>query len=68
MTTLDPDAQRQAMELLAGKAGSIVALEPSTGRVRVAASTPGFDPNSVQDPATLTALNQDEGDKPLITR
>ncbi len=68
VTTLDPDAQRQAMELLAGNAGSIVALEPSTGRVRVAASTPGFDPNSVQDPATLRALNLDEGDKPLINR
>jgi len=68
VTTLDPAAQRQAMELLAGNAGSIVALEPSTGRVRVAASTPGFDPNSVQDPATLRALNLDEGDKPLINR
>ena len=68
VTTLDPDAQRQAMELLAGNAGSIVALEPATGRVRVAASTPGFDPNSVQDPEVLEALNLDEGDKPLINR
>jgi peptidoglycan glycosyltransferase len=68
VTTLDPDAQRLAMDLLAGKAGSIVALEPATGRVRVAASTPGFDPNTVQDPATLRALNLDEQDKPLINR
>jgi penicillin-binding protein A len=68
VTTLDPAAQRQAMELLAGKAGSIVALEPSTGRVRVAASTPSYDPNTVRDPAILQALNQDEGDKPLINR
>jgi penicillin-binding protein A len=68
VTTLDPDAQRQAMSLLAGKAGSIVALEPSTGRVRVMASTPGYDPNTVQDPSVLRALNLDEGDKPLINR
>jgi penicillin-binding protein A len=68
VTTLDLDAQRQAMELLAGKAGSIVALEPATGRVRVAASTPSYDPNSVRDPAVLDALNRDEGDKPLINR
>jgi peptidoglycan glycosyltransferase len=68
VTTLDPEAQRQAMGLLAGKAGSIVALEPATGRVRVMASAPAFDPSSVQDPATLRALNLDEGDKPLINR
>ncbi len=68
VTTLDPAAQQQAMDLLAGYKGSIVALEPSTGRVRVAASTPGFDPNTVQDPATLKALNTDEGEKPMINR
>jgi penicillin-binding protein A len=68
VTTLDPEAQALAMSLLAGNAGSIVALEPSTGRVRVAASTPGFDPNGVRDPSVLRALNLDEGDKPLINR
>jgi peptidoglycan glycosyltransferase len=68
VTTLDSTAQRLAMSLLAGKAGSIVALEPATGRVRVMASTPGLDPNTVQDPATLRALNRDEGDKPVINR
>ncbi len=68
VTTLDPAAQRQAMELLAGKPGSIVALEPATGRVRVAASAPSYDPNSVRNPAILAALNRDEGDKPLINR
>lgn len=57
VTTLDPAAQRQAMELLAGNKGSIVALEPSTGRVRVMASTPGYDPNTVDDQAVFDALN-----------
>jgi peptidoglycan glycosyltransferase len=58
VTTLDPAAQQQAMELLAGKSGSIVALEPATGRVRVMASTPGYDPNTVDDPAVFSELNR----------
>jgi peptidoglycan glycosyltransferase len=57
VTTLDPAAQQQAMDLLAGQSGSIVALEPSTGRVRVMASTPGYDPNTVDDQAVFKALN-----------
>lgn len=57
VTTLDPAAQQQAMDLLAGNSGSIVALEPSTGRVRVMASTPGYDPNTVDDPTVFKALN-----------
>jgi peptidoglycan glycosyltransferase len=69
VTTLDPAAQQQAMDLLAGNKGSIVALEPSTGRVRVAASTPGFDPNTVRDPEVLNALNApDNTERQLINR
>jgi peptidoglycan glycosyltransferase len=58
VTTLDPAAQQQAMDLLAGNSGSIVALEPSTGRVRVMASTPGYDPNTVDDQAVFEELNR----------
>ena len=43
--TIDVRAQEKAMEVLAGTCGSIVALEPDTGRVLVMASTPSFDPN-----------------------
>jgi penicillin-binding protein A len=48
-TTLDPAAQRLATDLLAGQNGSVVALEPDTGRVRVMASVPQFDPNAVPE-------------------
>jgi penicillin-binding protein A len=68
VTTLDPAAQSQAMSLLAGNAGSIVALEPSTGRVRVMASTPGYDPNSVDDPAVYEQLSTDDEGTPLFNR
>jgi peptidoglycan glycosyltransferase len=47
VTTLDPAGQRAAIAALAGQAGSIVALEPSTGRVRVMVSIPDYDPNQV---------------------
>jgi penicillin-binding protein A len=47
VTTLDPAAQREALSALAGRAGSIVAMEPSSGRIRVMASVPGFDPNQI---------------------
>jgi peptidoglycan glycosyltransferase len=46
-TTLDVKGQRTALQALAGRRGSVVVLEPSTGRVRVMASVPGFDPNRI---------------------
>jgi peptidoglycan glycosyltransferase len=48
-TTLDPAAQRTALSGLAGQPGSVVAIEPQTGFVRVMASVPGYDLNSVPD-------------------
>ncbi|NLT05289.1 MAG: penicillin-binding protein 2 [Solirubrobacterales bacterium] len=69
VTALDPDAQRQAMELLGDRKGSIVALEPATGWVRVAASTPGYDPNTVDEPDVFEALNApDNTERQLINR
>lgn len=68
VTTLDPAGQREAMSLLAGNAGSIVALEPSTGRVRVMASTPSYDPNTVDDQAVYEELSTDDEGTPLFNR
>jgi peptidoglycan glycosyltransferase len=48
VTTLDLDAQRAAVQGLAGKCGAAVALEPATGRVLALASAPSFDPNLVE--------------------
>ncbi len=66
-TTLDLDAQRVALEQLGGRKGSVVALEPSTGRVRVMASVPGFDANDVRDPAVYRRLNKAK-DSPMFNR
>ena len=48
-TALDPELQEAARSALAGRRGSIVALEPETGRVRAMVSMPDFDPNSIPD-------------------
>ena len=48
VTTIDVRAQRVALQALAGKCGAAVALEPSTGRVLVMASTPSYDPNLIE--------------------
>ena len=45
ITTIDLDLQAYAEKLLAGKRGSVVAIEPSTGEVLVMASAPSYDPN-----------------------
>lgn len=44
-TTIDFELQAYAEKLLAGKRGSIVAIEPATGEVLVMASAPSYDPN-----------------------
>jgi peptidoglycan glycosyltransferase len=51
LTNLDPDAQRVAIEALQGRKGSVVAIEPATGKVRVMVSTPGYDPNKLDTKA-----------------
>src|SRR5580658_770421 len=42
---MDLRVQEVAEEALAGKRGSVVALDPKTGDIIALASTPGFDPN-----------------------
>jgi penicillin-binding protein A len=46
-TTLDPQGQKTAIQGLAGRRGAVIAMEPSTGRVRVMVSEPGYDPNRI---------------------
>ena len=49
VTTLDLDAQEVALEELGTRCGAVVVLDPRTGKVRVMASTPTFDPNLVEN-------------------
>jgi penicillin-binding protein A len=44
-TSLDPKAQRVALQGLAGRAGSVVALDPRTGAVKVMVALPDYNNN-----------------------
>jgi peptidoglycan glycosyltransferase len=44
-TTLNPKAQEQARTELAGRAGSVVAMDPRTGAIYVMYSNPSYDNN-----------------------
>ena len=67
ITNLDPAAQQIALDALGGRRGSVVAIEPATGKVRVMASTPGYDPNSLRDAQVFSRLNR-ENNSPLFNR
>ena len=69
ITNLDPRAQQVALDALGGRKGSVVAIEPSTGKVRVMTAFPTFDPNTVDDRGVMAALNDpDNDDAPLVFR
>ncbi|PSF15034.1 penicillin-binding protein 2 [Marinobacter shengliensis] len=67
---LDLRLQRKAYQLLEGRRGAIVAIEPETGGILALASVPGFDANkfvtgiSVEDYRNLST----DIDKPLFNR
>lgn len=69
--TIDPVAQQAAYKALGELQGSVVVLQPKTGRILAMVSKPGFDPNAlaVHDTAavnaTYAALLKAPGD-PLI--
>ncbi|MFF3466366.1 peptidoglycan D,D-transpeptidase FtsI family protein [Streptomyces sp. NPDC001984] len=71
VTTIDPAVQKAAYDALGGKKGGAVAIDPKTGRILAAVSTPSYDPSSLTDANTAGAawkrLNADS-DKPLTNR
>jgi peptidoglycan glycosyltransferase len=67
VTSLDPAAQRVALQQLAGRKGAVVALDPHSGAIKVMASEPGYDPNAVRRTSTFKALNRDPN-APLLNR
>ncbi|MEV4423502.1 penicillin-binding protein 2 [Patulibacter sp. NPDC049589] len=46
-TTLQPSVMKAAVQGLNGRAGSVVALEPSTGKVLAMVTVPSFDPDKL---------------------
>jgi penicillin-binding protein A len=66
-TALDVDAQRLAFELLGDNRGGVVAIEPETGRIRVMASKPSFDPDALRRRGAFEKLSAAQG-SPLLNR
>jgi penicillin-binding protein A len=64
-SSLDPAAQQAAVNGLAGRRGSVVAMVPSTGEIRAMVSIPQYDPNEI--PKRFAQLNKDES-APLFNR
>jgi penicillin-binding protein A len=56
-TTLDPKAQRVAQQQLGGRAGSVVAIDPRTGAIKVMYANPGYDDNNPPPRGPGTSFN-----------
>jgi penicillin-binding protein A len=67
VTNIDSEAQRVALtDLEEAGFGAVVAIEPSTGEVKVMASNAPYDPNRI--PYELSKLNENEIETPLLNR
>jgi len=67
---MDARVQKVAEDALAGKRGSVVALDPKTGDVIALVSAPGFDPNGFVRGLTVAEYNAlaNNIDIPLLNR
>jgi penicillin-binding protein A len=68
VTTLDPAAQRVAVQALGEHEGAVVALEPRSGAVTVMASSPSFNPNSAKSAGSYEKLARNSRGRPLVNR
>lgn len=71
--TIDPELQQTAYEVLQGRKGAVVALDPETGAILAMVSSPGFDPNELasHDPDAVIAAAERltaDPDEPLVNR
>jgi penicillin-binding protein A len=77
-TTINPQVQQAAWDAMEDGCngpckGSVVALEPSTGRILAMVSAPSYDPNllathDVEEQATTWQQLRDNRDNPLLNR
>ena len=68
--TVDLELQTAAENLLEGKVGAIVAMDPRNGEILALASSPSFDPNNFSTRISLETWNQlvNDPNRPLQNR
>jgi peptidoglycan glycosyltransferase len=71
--TLDPDVQKTAYDALGDNNGSVVAIDPKTGKILAMVSKQSYDPNDLAVHDTEQVVKRYEellahGDNPLINR
>ncbi len=66
--TIDRQLQQTAVELLKGKHGAIVVINPQNGEVLAMYSEPSYSLSEVNDEATWIRLEANERDRPLVSR
>lgn len=67
VTNLDVGAQQLAEQEMTGHLGAVVVIEPSTGRVPVYLSQPGYDPERMNTNSGVRQLNRDKN-RALVDR
>ncbi len=72
-TSIDPTLQQVAYDALGDRAGAVIALEPSTGRILAMVSSPTYDPNLLAQHRTSSVLDyyrelEADPTKPLSNR
>ncbi|KXG77705.1 Penicillin-binding protein A [Fervidicola ferrireducens] len=63
--TIDSELQNKAYQLFRGRRGALVALDPNTGAVLALVSSPGYDPDFIEQ--MWESLSKDEN-SPLLNR
>jgi penicillin-binding protein A len=66
--TIDRHLQQASVDLLKGKHGAVVVLNPQSGEVLALYSEPSYSLKEVEDEATWIRLEANERDKPLVSR
>lgn len=70
VSSIDIDLQQYGEYLMAGKSGSIVAIEPATGEILAMISGPSYDPNLLtgRNYSSNFVLISNDTNKPLFSR
>ena len=68
VSTIDAHLQQYGQQLIAGKVGSVVAIEPSTGEILAMVSSPGIDVDVLSDIGKHYAEISRDPRKPMFNR